>query len=38
MGKQLQVDKINRTKAELIQLPEGTKLYTVPLSMIEVVK
>jgi hypothetical protein len=37
MGKQLQVDKINRTKAELIQLPEGTGFYTVPLSMIEVI-
>jgi hypothetical protein len=35
MGKEFRVDKINRTKAALIQLPEGTGFYNVPLSMIE---
>ena len=36
MGKQLQVEKINRTKASLKVL-NGFGLYTVPLSMIEVI-
>ena len=36
MGKQLQVEKINRTKATLKVL-NGFGLYTVPLSMIEVI-
>ena len=36
MGKQLQVEKINRTKASLKAL-NGFGLYTVPLSMIEVI-
>ena len=37
MGKQLRVEKINRTKA-VLQLLNGFSCYTVPLSMIEVVK
>jgi hypothetical protein len=37
MGKQLRVEKINRTKA-VLQLLNGFACYTVPLSMVEVVK
>ena len=36
-GKQLRVEKINRTKA-VLKLLNGFGSYTVPLSMIEVVK
>jgi len=37
MGKQLRVEKINRTKA-VLKVLNGFGGYTVPLSMIEVVK
>ena len=36
-GKQLRVEKINRTKA-VLKLLNGLGSYTVPLSMIEIVK
>jgi len=36
-GKQLRVEKINRTKA-VLKLLNGFGSYTVPLSMIEIVK
>jgi transcription antitermination factor NusG len=38
MGKQLRVEKVNRTKASLKVLTGGFGSYTVPLSMIEIVK
>ena len=38
MGKQLRVEKVNRTKASLKVLSGGFGSYTVPLSMIEIVK
>jgi hypothetical protein len=38
MGKQLRVEKVNRTKASLQVLSGGFGSYTVPLSMIEIVK
>ena len=37
MGKQLRVEKINRTKA-VLKVLNGFGGYTVPLSMIEIVK
>jgi hypothetical protein len=36
MGKQLRVEKVNRTKASLKVLSGGFGSYTVPLSMIEI--
>ena len=38
MGKQLRVEKVNRTKASLRVLSGGFGSYNVPLSMIEIVK
>jgi hypothetical protein len=38
MGKQLRVEKVNRTKASLKVLSGGFGSYNVPLSMIEIVK
>jgi hypothetical protein len=38
MGKQLRVEKVNRTKASLKVLSGGFGSYTVPLTMIEIVK
>lgn len=38
MGKQLRVEKINRTKASLKVLSGGFGSYNVPLTMIEIVK
>jgi hypothetical protein len=38
MGKQLRVEKVNRTKASLKVLSGGFGSYTVPFSMIEIVK
>jgi hypothetical protein len=38
MGKQLRVEKINVTKAVLKVLDGGMGTYTVPLSMIELMK
>ena len=38
MGKQLRVEKVNRTKASLKVLSGGFGSYTVPLSIIEIVK
>ena len=38
IGKQLRVEKVNRTKASLKVLSGGFGSYTVPLSMIEIVK
>jgi hypothetical protein len=38
MGKQLRVEKVNRTKASLKVLSGGFGSYTVPLSMIEIIK
>jgi hypothetical protein len=38
VGKQLRVEKVNRTKATLKVLSGGFGSYTVPLSMIEIVK
>ena len=38
MGKQLRVEKVNRNKASLKVLSGGFGSYTVPLSMIEIVK
>ena len=36
MGKQLRIEKVNRTKASLKVLSGGFGSYTVPLSMIEI--
>jgi hypothetical protein len=38
MGKQLRVEKVNRTKASLRVLNGGFGSYNVPISMIEIVK
>jgi hypothetical protein len=38
VGKQLRVEKVNRTKATLRVLSGGFGSYDVPLSMIEIVK
>jgi hypothetical protein len=38
MGKQLRVEKVNRTKASLKVLSGGFGSYNVPLTMIEIVK
>jgi hypothetical protein len=38
MGKQLRVEKVNRTKASLKVLSGGFGSYTVPLTLVEIVK